>query len=402
MSYNMMSMRLFGTVLTLLVLYSAIASTSSAFDGPLVIHEGDEFRHPANRGLDLTGDITNNGSLLLLVGYVRSDDVRVVDRNMTTIAVLEDGSSTFHVKGAVWSDSEEFIAVWGREVGASRDDLRIYMSPSYEINDTIVPRDEVPLVTIDSVRFIGYDEILAVGGRDTNGTSHLLIFEVGPLSLLKDYVSLKNVRILSIHSDTRDLIFVDSTGGVLVFNTTYWTPAERFDTLSGEPTCVSIDVPQTTAWIVGDENGMMTIWRYELRPFLNISLDRGPVQGVSFGHDKHYRLIYAMPSGDGGSRIQTRFVCFELGNVSDEVVTESPVTWMVPDPLVEGGIVVGFEDGSLRTYWIELVEPPGPSKPSDDNGSFGIGLPAGIAINVALLIGVVYLIVRYRKRARQG
>ena len=136
------------------------------------------------------------------------------------LVIRVDGSTTFQVKGAVWSDNEDCVAVWGREDGVSRDDLRIYMSPSYELNDTIAPRDEVPLETIDAVRFFAFDDILAIGGRDTNGTSRLLVFEVGPLSLHRDYIHGDNVTIISIHSDFIDLICVDASGSVSVFQTT--------------------------------------------------------------------------------------------------------------------------------------------------------------------------------------
>jgi hypothetical protein len=187
------------------------------------------------------------------------------------------------------------------------------------------------------------------------------------------------------------MVCLDTSGGIVVYQTMDWRFDQRFDVLTGAPTAVSINKFHGEEWIVADENGYITIWTHPRSLDWNTTLERGPVQGLARPHMPTDNIVYAIPATDGGSRLQARSIDERIRAVDKEIKTDVPVTSMAPDPILEGGFIVGFEDGSLRMYRLESLPAPTP------RGYLAISI-----IGTAAIVLLIALLARhYRKRAHQ-
>jgi hypothetical protein len=359
------------------------------------IVEGPEWRETGGGGQDLGLDFHPGGSRLLLVGYGAPGEVRVTDTELGTVAVIDLPEEDLEVRGALWSSGKGRVLVWGSSPGEANDSLLVYVPPHYTLNTTMVPREEVPLARIDAARFLAGDRILAVAGRDVNGTSRLLILEVGPFRLHRSYDFPGNATVVSIGTDNRTMLVLDDGGHLRPYRTTDWSPDGDPIELGDVPTASSYVIVGT--WAVGDASGQLTLvdgLRTDRRATL--ALGMGPVQAVSYGHSEESAFLVAIPGEDGGSVLQVIQLREWEGPLEarSEKAISAPgeVTSMAVDPATPGGVLVGFADGSLRRYLLVL----GP-KPGDTRGLGDFILPA-----LLLLAAVVVLIaaVRYL-RARK-
>ena len=133
-------------MLGLLLLSSgAVPGGTAANDTAELLHVAD-WRDGGHQGADLTVDISADGSRLLLVGYAAPDDVRVTDRDLVPVAVLEPGPGPFDVKGAAWSATDGSALVWGRAAGGDRDVILAYEAPTYALNGSYGASDYGGLV----------------------------------------------------------------------------------------------------------------------------------------------------------------------------------------------------------------------------------------------------------------
>ena len=172
-------------LLGLLLLSSgAVPGGTAADDTAELLHVAD-WRDGGHQGADLTVDISADGSRLLLVGYAAPDDVRVTDRDLVPVAVLEPGPGPFDVKGAAWSATDGSALVWGRAAGGDRDVILAYEAPTYALNGSYGASDYGGLVQVDAVCTFAMGLILAVAGRDANGTSMVNVLETASMAVMR-------------------------------------------------------------------------------------------------------------------------------------------------------------------------------------------------------------------------
>ena len=100
------------------------------------IKEVESWAHPDGEGADLRINFSRDHSMLLLVGYGAPGEVRVMDRNMTTLAILEPPHEGFIAKDASWAEDDSSVAIWGRAPAVVNDTIAMYDVPSFIQNTT--------------------------------------------------------------------------------------------------------------------------------------------------------------------------------------------------------------------------------------------------------------------------
>ena len=160
------------------------------------------WRDAGEKGADLTFELNQDMTRLLLVGYGAPGEVRVTDLDLGNATVLEPPSPGFFARGAEWSLTEKRIVVWGEpQEGAS---FAVYDLPSYRLNTTATWLDLVTLPEVTEVSFLADDRIVSVAGRDMSGTSHLVFIETDINAVRWDHVWEGNHTILEVGYNERD------------------------------------------------------------------------------------------------------------------------------------------------------------------------------------------------------
>jgi hypothetical protein len=367
---------------------------SSHFDSSFA--ETGSWRDPGGAGSDLRVDPSPDGSRLLLVGYGAPNELRVTDRSLKTIAVLEPPGTPFAVRGAVWSETARYIVAWGRVSGATVDAIAVYNGTTYAPAGSAVPRESVPLTAVDCARFVAGDRILALAGDDPNGTSTVVFLEVGPFAFLKSNPHPGGATVLAIESDGVDLLLLDDAGYLSVYSTRDWTPARRYHDLNGTPTAWSIE--PLYPWLAGDSTGRVTAWQgHHQYAKMNLTLASRPVEAICWGGGESGALV-GTPAEGGGSLIQAWGI--DIGGAEPSVVvaearTNQTVVMMASDHATKGGVLAAFDDGTLKTYWLDIkhVYPP-------PNTSFKWKDLLSRVVVVVVLVAIMYEVWRWREQTR--
>jgi len=376
---------------TILMNHRPKTTDISHFDSSFA--ETGSWRDPGGAGSDLRVDPSPDGSRLLLIGYGAPNELRVTDRSLKTLSVLEPPGTPFAAKGAVWSETARYIIAWGRVSGASMDAIAVYNGTTYAPAGSAVPRESVPLTAVDCARFVAGDRILALAGDAPNGTSTVVFLEIDPFALLRSNPVEGGATVLAIESDGSELLLFDDAGYLSVYSTRDWAPARRYHDLGGTPTGWCIE--PLYMWLAGDSTGRVTIWvgNPEWAQW-NITVASRPVQAICWGRDSEGMLV-GLPAEEGGSLIQAWGVGFG-GSLPGEVVAEArtnqTVVMMVLDHATKGGILAAFDDGTLRSYRLDvkLVFPP-------PHTSFKWKDYLSDGVTIVVLAAIAYEVLRWRK-----
>lgn len=343
----------------LLLLTSAVSAIQTWDDVDL--KEVDHWKDPAGNGADLMIDISHDMDRLLLVGYGGPDEIRVVDREVKTIATLVPPGTDPTVKGARWSQSGTWIVAWGRAEGNDTDFLTAWNGTTYEPAYNLFENDTTPLVEISSAVFMAGDDVLFIGGRDVNGTSMLLLVETGPMNVHINYTWEKDATIMYLGTDGMALQCIDETGVLTNIGGTTWMEMERFEEGSSrKPSSSSISSPGRNPWAIGYEDGSAFFWQgYPIVFSGDADLGSGPVQGIAWTFkDVGGYYVVALPGEGQGSRLTVLYNEWDNTSaipVSDTVDAVSAVTMLIMDAKAPGNIWAAFADGSLGYYNVSNI-----------------------------------------------
>ena len=107
------------------------------------------------------------------------------------------------------------------------DFFQVWDVPAYQPTDTPFENVTSSLPSISDARFLAGGLIMAIAGRDANGTSRLLIVETNNMNVHRNIPWEANATILYLRSDGIDLHVVDELGTVTTMSTTDWLPKDR-------------------------------------------------------------------------------------------------------------------------------------------------------------------------------
>ena len=335
------------------------------------------WRDPGGKGADLSFDLNQDMTRLLLVGYGAPGEVRVTDLDLGNATVLEPPSPGFFAKGAEWSHSEERIVVWGEALeGAS---FAVYDLPSYQRNTTALWLDLVTLPEVTEVSFFSGDTIASVAGRDVNGTSHLVFIETDSAAVRWDYVWEGNHTIMEVGYNDREPVISDSGGTITLIQGNNWNEFNRFrGALPGG--AVSWHIPIEHRWgFGGAEGGVVVSSDLPALPEYNLTVGDGPVTGFAWTFGRELDFVTAMQHPGGGSRLDGWQMFPEGGEaeVPDLLCTldiEGVVTMIDNDPRGWSRVLVAMDDGTLASYMLNIRPNPLTYLAGDPDDPDGRGL----------------------------
>ncbi|UCC92920.1 MAG: hypothetical protein JSW25_09690 [Thermoplasmata archaeon] len=331
------------------------------------------------------------GSKALLRGYDHEDELRVVDGDLETLAILEPPSEGFSVDGAVISANGNHVFAWGRTPTNTSDMLVAYNLTDYRWEEDYLPQDLLGLEDIYAVRLMAGDKILVVAGKDTNDTKQLLFVEVVPKMLLKTEPVPGNLRVIDIVHDGIKMIVLLGDGSIVLYSTYDWTMEQTYQVFKGPFS--AYEVKRRSDWHFGSSEGVtVSLTIYDSVSRLDLNLTHGPVQGV-YSVEYYGHLITAIPEEASGSRMDAWVHGQNGWESNSKYVTEATVTSMVEDPNANSTFAVMFDDGSMEFFQVGLKK----RYFGDDNGPAFMdryGIIIGPSIVIAIILTVRYLLKR--------
>jgi hypothetical protein len=342
------------------------------------IKEAESWAHPDGEGADLHFNFSRDHSMLLMVGYGAPGEVRVMDRNMSTLAILEPPHEGFLAKGASWAEDDSSVVVWGRAPADINDTIALYDLPSFTQNRTQPWIDLVDLPHIDHVNYHGYNAIMSVAGRDVHGTSRLFFIEVNSVRIHRNIAHPGNNTIVIVGSTGGELVIADSGGNIDLITGGDWIVSERFEgVLKGGATAWYI--PYGGLWAIGGAGGSVFVPLGSLREEIDLTIGSGPIQGFSWTLDRGDDFFAAIPRPEGGSRLVAWQAADELHRNGSEgpichLNTTASVTMMEPEPGGLGRVLVAFDDGTLGAFRLVIRPRPTEMRPGDPDEPDGKGL----------------------------
>ncbi len=349
-----------------LLLVSVVAPVASFPYDPYAhakLLEVASWRDPGGNGADLGLRISPGGDRLLLFGYGAPGEVRITDLDTSDPSIIEFPVPEFHAWGCDWSMSGNQVVVWGEDGNGPR--ILIFDTDTEKPIDSALWVDRVELAEITMVHFLADDIIVAVAGRDANGTSRLIFLEINQTSIRWNHVWEGNGTILTLEDNGGDVLILDSTETLTMLGGQNWNEfVRRPGALKGGPTAWSM--PYAMPWIVGDASGRVVTASYPLEaPFVNISVGDGPVLGVAWTPIRYSDFIAATGTHGGGSHLSAwqvssspPFITGEWEMCSMEM--DERVTMISPYPGSNNTVYVAAEDGSL--HLVRYVVSPLPTQ----------------------------------------
>jgi len=298
------------------------------------------------------------GTTSLVWGHEGSDDLRIVDDNLTTLGVLPQ-AGPWSIKGASISEGGVRAFVWGPQARTGPDSIAIYNLTDYSVEQDYIPPGLIDMARIDYVRSMAWGLILVVAGRSTNGTSELLFIETVPMQVLKRHPLPGNASVQYIGTDGISMVCLLEDGHLVVVSTRDWTIAHTVDALDGPASAWSLGQGK---WLLGGADGTVIVWDEHYRKLDAEMHTDGPVQGVARTVDGfNVTLIVASPGPEGGSILRA----FRMWNVSDwRLATEEPwpvaVSMLGTHPTRGDAVLVCGADGSVQPLevrtWSDYVQ----------------------------------------------
>ncbi|NIW84599.1 MAG: hypothetical protein GWN18_19005 [Thermoplasmata archaeon] len=309
---------------------------------------------PGTAGAPVRMMYDKTGERVLIQGREGVDDLRVLDNDLNTLAVLEPPYEDFHVSGAIMSWYGERVITWGRTPFNSTDVVVTYNLTHFEPEPGYLPTGTIPLVEIDHINLMGDGIILVVGGRDGNGTNRLLFIETTTKREMKNDTIPGNREVMYIGHDGVKMIVALEGGMVLVYQTRDWGFETSFQVFDDAFT--AIDIKPRTDWFFGNADGdVVGFTFYAHMEFQNMTMKRGPVQGI-YSVERFRHQAVASPGEGSGSLLTVWMYNGEGWVIESSSMTDRPVTSLVGDPMHDTTFAACLDDGSIEFYMIVLVE----------------------------------------------
>ncbi len=395
--------RVFSCLLLFLLLLGTLPTSAEHTVYEVSLVEEDRSLPPGGSGSPLLFYMDWDGTKMLLRGYGAQDELRVVDMDLETLAILEDPAPGFDLKGCSLTFSGEWAVAWGPVTGEEIDTLVVYNLTSYAIEPDCVPVGIIDIVSIDHANLLGGDMILAVAGRDALGTSRFLMMEMWTGYILTDIEVPGNVSVTEIVNSDNMMVLLLKDGSLLRYSQRSWTLSERLEIFPELFTARSCQ--NETLFLLGDGDGhISSLSPVGEQKHMNLSAPPAPIQALSFGRHLTNGPCYvsAVPSSGQGSVIRLWNVHKENWTLMNETEMGSTVTGLLSDPNEQAIFAAAFTDGSLQFYRFEvneriISEPPPPEEPGFNFGDDVLPIVSSIII-VSVIVFVVY---RYRKRGSE-
>ncbi|UCC94093.1 MAG: hypothetical protein JSW25_05385 [Thermoplasmata archaeon] len=353
-----MAITLLSSVFFVLVIATAVTAEDRLYFD-VDITEVGTWSDPGGGGQDIIIDQSSDGERLVLLGYSSPDDIRLTDRDLNTIAVLFPPRDGVTVRGVHWSSSGEWVCAWGSVGGGSDDLMWMWDTDTYQPSDWLFENYTAPLAHVDSVLFMIGDEIMAISGRDSNGTSRVLLIETSTSDIRRNYRWEDNASVVRMGTDNMRLICLEDTGTIRTIHGTNWEVVEDLGGHDVAPSSDSFGLRANEPWLVGYEDGSAAFWGGN--PAVHersADFGAGPVLGIGWAYSvmDHYYLV-ATPSTGGSKLMAYNFNLNQdpAGPASQPVEYEGVVTSMFSDAKVRGQFWLGFDDGSVRHLNVSVI-----------------------------------------------
>jgi len=291
-----------------------------------------------------------HGDRVLFWGWTGPNDVRVMSKDLTTLHIIELPWEGFEVREAKWSHGGSIVVLGSNGTGGD-DELLVFRGSLFEYNASFLPREAIPLVTIDTACLLAGDNILAIAGRDINGTSRVIFLETVSKRIRSEHEMYDDLTVQYIGNHELYLYAIDVQGGSTVFNTSQWSFEDRIEPIVGpcQFSVVRTNLPLT----FGGVNGRLVVREYfMLNQTVTFDVDISPVQASTYIRiNVTSNVIVASPNGKGGSKIQVLHDYNGSHEVGPEIDTEMTVTSMMALHEGETGVFgVGFSNGVFKWY----------------------------------------------------
>ena len=212
--------------------------------------EVDTWRDPGGEGADLTLRIDPDGDRLLLLGYGAPGEVRITDLDTGNPSVLESPGPGFNITGCDWSMSGDQVVVWGDEGGEPR--ILVYDVGTASENGSVPWLDLVGLEEVTEVTYLADDVMVAVAGRDTLGTSRLVLIETNVPSIRWNHEWGANRTIIAMENNGMEVMVLDSGKNLTFLGGHDWNQfTNHSGAFLGGPSAWSM--PDGMSAIIGDQ-----------------------------------------------------------------------------------------------------------------------------------------------------
>ena len=320
------------------------------------------------------------------------DVLRLFDNNFTNMTVLDLPIPGYDIKGVEFDDGGVRVIAWGRSPGSTNDSLAVYWTSNHTLDLGFAPDGTLPPLTMDAVRSFASNLILAIGGRDANGTSRIMVIELASGWVLTDDPIAGNRTVVDIGSDGHSMIVLDDGGRVAVYQTGSWTVKTMVQLFDGP--FITHSIMPGRKWVFSGEGGHAIAWRYDSGGGIKgINVSGGPIEGgVAVSVPYHDAVLVSVPVEMGGSNLQIWIMNitweYELAAV---IPLEGSVATIVGDPTAADRLTVCFDDGSIRRFQYTVEEMP------PDEREFNIDVQYWLPFAVAAIV----LLYWHRRRKRQ-
>lgn len=352
-------------VVAVVVMLSIPTPVTAGLGYDVTITEVGPSLPPGRDSADLALESSPEGTHYLISGYGHPGEHRVLDGDLSTVKVLEPPVEGQTIKGCTFSDWRARVLMWCRPSDGGNDTLHLYDVDKGEFVEGFMPNGTPQVGTIDHARIFAGELMVMVAGLDVNGTSTVVFLETN-WSGLRNQVSVPGDRRV-IHSDDNGIFVpvMDEEGGVLVFSSHNWTLQEEIPPMNATPTVY--ETHPHRHWTTATEDGTVTIgppfgpgFRYSDR------LEEGPVQGAMYMmlENKALVMLTARPGEKGGSLMEAWWAGGEPWKRFHKETTDRAVAFIHHVPGEDLMYLVGYEDGSVVQYSIEIKDiPPKPRDP---------------------------------------
>jgi hypothetical protein len=362
----------------------------------------DKVLGPGSAGVPVMFWYDGDGSQMLLWGRENEDDLRIMDDNLSTVAVLEPPYEEFSVKGASMAHTGRWAIAWGRTPSNTTDVLAVWDLMTYDLDRTFLHEVAEPIVHIDGLDLLANDMILAVAGKDNGGASRLVFIETASRTNLKvDPIPGNGTVVDIVHDGVKMLVLLDD-GGLLMYSTYNWILEGVHQVFEGPFT--AYEVKESSYWHFGNEDGVVVEMDFSgAFSFSNNSLSNGPVQAI-FSIDRGLPLVVAVPEDGSTTRLEVWRV--ELWRrepkgwvMQSSSIIDGTVTRIAGYPDGDGTFAVGLSDGSIEIHRLVVFKEPIPREEPTWGDKYGRNALWFVPIPI---IAVALIFLRMRRQNPEG
>lgn len=401
MAYAGMDRAMLTAAVVLALLLASAPSEGLEEDGVSFVYIGVTERlerglGPAPSSGPVTVVLDGTGDRMLVIGHEHADDLRVLDRDMTLMGVLEPPYDDFSVSGATISERGTWVLAWGRTPSNATDVMMVFDLADFQPDIDLVPGGTVAFDRITAAHVLAEGLIIAVGGTDALGNTRMAFVETLRAAELRNDTYPGSGSVVSLRDDGHDLYALLDDGTVLVYSTTNWTLDVALDLL--EAPLRSWDIRPGGSPFFGSGGGeVVALGHMRAVERLDLTLLDAPVQGL-YSSGFHSHLVVAVPGEATGSELDVFMFGEEGWYQQSSTPLDGEVTALVGDPGSDATFAACMADGSVDFHTVVLVKKVLPPRP----GSWGDAWGQRTAGVLVLVVVVALSVALWRRRGAGG